>query len=285
MNKVIAIIQARMAASRLPGKVLLEIGDKPMLEWVIERTRRAQKVHQVVVATTLASSDDPVFEFCKRKNYRVGRGSVHDVLDRYYQTAKHFQADAVVRITADCPFIDPGLIDEAVRLLLSGTGALDLRMKLSASRFDFVANRLPPPWGRTYPIGLDVEVFTFDALERAWRTAIPKHQREHVTPFLYEGTPVDQLKYSIPNAPYSSAMTPDGQHIALLHHTPDYGDLRWTVDTPADLELARKIATHFPDDTFSWKDILALVQSNPELTQINAQVQHKTHLDVDERSE
>jgi spore coat polysaccharide biosynthesis protein SpsF len=177
------------------------------------------------------------------------------------------------------------LIDEAVRLLLSGTGALDLRMKLSASRFDFVANRLPPPWGRTYPIGLDVEVFTFDALERAWRTAIPKHQREHVTPFLYEGTPIDQLKYSIPNSPYSSAMTPDGQHVALLHHTPDYGDLRWTVDTPADLELARQIAAHFPDDTFTWKDILALVQSKPELTQINAKVQHKTHLDVDERNE
>ena len=279
----VAIIQARMLASRLPGKVLLDIGGKPMLEWVVERTRRAQTVHEVVVATTTDASDDPVFEFCKRKNYKVGRGSVHDVLDRYYQTAKHFHANVVVRITADCPLIDPGLIDQAVRLLLSGTGALDLRLKLSASRFDFVANRLPPPWGRTYPIGLDVEVMTFDALERAWHTAIPKHQREHVTPFLYEDTPVEQLKYSIPDSPYSSAMTPDGQHIALLHHTPDYGNLRWTVDTPEDLELVRKIVTYFPDDTFTWKDVLALVQSHPELSQINANIQHKTHLDVDSR--
>ena len=281
--KTIAIIQARMSSSRLPGKVLLDLGGKPMLEWVVERTRRAQYVSEVVVATTLDPSDVPVFEFCKRTDYRVDRGSVHDVLDRYYQAARHFQADVVVRVTADCPLIDPALIDDAVRLLLSGTGALDLRLKLSASRFDFVANRLPPPWGRTYPIGLDVEVITFDALERAWRTAIPKHQREHVTPFLYEGTPVDQLKYSIPNTPYSSAMTPDGQHIALLHHTPDYGDLRWTVDTPEDLELVRKIVSYFPDDTFTWKDVLALVQEHPELSRINAQIQHKTHLDVDDR--
>ncbi len=255
-----------------------------MLEWAVERTCRASRVQQVVVATTLDPSDDPIFEFCKRKDYRVGRGSVQDVLDRYYQTAKHFQAQTIVRITADCPFIDPNLIDEAVRLMLSGTGALDLRVKLSAARFDFVANRLPPPWGRTYPIGLDVEVFTFDALERAWRTAIPKNQREHVTPFLYEGTPPEQLKYSIPNSPFSSAMTPDGQHIALLHHTPDYGDLRWTVDTPEDLEFVRKMASHFSDDTFTWKDVLDLVQKHPKLSQINAQVQHKSHLDVDDRT-
>jgi spore coat polysaccharide biosynthesis protein SpsF len=284
MNKVIAIIQARMSASRLPGKVLLEIGDKPMLEWVVERTRRAGSIHEVVVATTLDPSDDPVFEFCQQKDYRVGRGSVRDVLDRYYQVAKHFQAGIVVRITADCPFIDPALIDEAVRLLLSGTGALDLRKKLAATRFDFVANRLPPPWGRTYPIGLDVEVFTFDSLAEAWRRAIAQNHREHVTPYFYEGTPVDQLKYSIPDSPFSSAMTPEGHHIALLHHTPDYGHLRWTVDTPEDLQLAREIASRFSTDTFSWKDILTLVESEPALQQINARVQHKTHLDVDDRS-
>ena len=153
--------------------------------------------------------------------------------------------------------------------MLSGTGALDLRKRLSASRFDFVANRLPPPWGRTYPIGLDVEVFTFDVLEQAWKRAISQHQREHVTPFFYEGTPVDQLKYSIPDSPYSSAMTPEGHHIALLHHTPDVGHLRWTVDTPEDLKLVREIASRFSVDTFGWKDILALVQSEPALTQIN----------------
>ena len=282
--KTVAIIQARMGSSRLPGKVLLDIGGRPMLQWVVERTRRAKTVDEVVVATTLDPSDDPVFEFCKRKDYRVGRGSVHDVLDRYYQTARHFQADVVVRITADCPLIDPDLIDEAVKLLIPQTNTLSLRARLSAPRFDFVANRLPPPWGRTYPIGLDTEVLTFDALTQAWKRGIAKHQREHVTPYLYEGTPVDQLKYKIPGSPFSSAMTPEGNHIALMHHEPDYGRLRWTVDTPADLELVRAIISRFPTDTFTWKDILTLVQREPQLMKINARVRHKTHLDVDDRS-
>jgi spore coat polysaccharide biosynthesis protein SpsF len=251
---------------------------------VVERTRRAQRLREVVVATTLDRSDDPVFEFCKRKDYRVGRGSVHDVLDRYYQTAKHFQADVIVRITADCPLIDPGLIDQALHLFVSATGSLELRSMLGAPRFDFVANRLPPPWGRTYPIGLDFEVFTFDVLEQAKKRAISRHQREHVTPYFYEGTPVNQLKYQVQGSPYSSAMTPEGHHIALLHHTPDYGHLRWTVDTPEDLILVRQIVSHFPDDTFTWRDVLALVQEKPELTRINDQVQHKSHLDIDTRS-
>jgi len=281
--KTIAIIQARMSSSRLPGKVLLDIGGRPMLEWVVERTRRAKTVSQVVVATTLDPSDDPVFEYCRQKDYRAGRGRVHDVLDRYYQVAKHFQADIVVRITADCPLIDPELVDEAVQLLFPQTDTLSLRSKLSAPRFEFVANRLPPPWGRTYPIGLDTEVFTMDVLEQAKHQAIARHQREHVTPFFYEDTPADQLKYATPNSPFSSAMTPGGHHIALLHHTPDLGRLRWTVDTPEDLELVRAIVSHFPDDTFTWRDVLALVQRLPELTQINARIQHKTHLDVDSR--
>lgn len=282
--KTIAIIQARMASSRLPGKVMLEITGAPMLDWVVGRTRRANSLNEVIVATTLDSSDDLVFEFCQERDYRVGRGSVYDVLDRFYQIAVHFGADVVVRITADCPFIDPRLIDDAVKLLLPGTGALPLQKKLGNPRYDFVANRLPPPWGRTYPIGLDVEVFTFEVLHQAWKMAIAKHQREHVAPYFYEGTPVDQLKYKVPNSPYSSAMTPEGHHIALMHHTPDYGHLRWTVDTPEDLSLVRAIASHFPDDTFSWQDILALLEREPNLSQINAHVQHKTYLDVDNRA-
>ncbi len=279
----IAIIQARMSSSRLPGKVLLDLGGRPMLEWVVERTRRAQTVNQVVVATTLDPTDDPVFAFCQQKDYRAGRGDVYNVLDRYYQIARHFRADIVVRITADCPLIDPAMIDQTVKLLISKTGSLGLRAKLSTTHFDFVANRLPPPWGRTYPIGLDTEVMTFEALEQAHRRAFSKHQREHVTPYLYEGTPVDQLKYRIKGAPFSSAMTPEGNHIALMHHTPDYGHLRWTVDTPEDLAVLRAIVARFPDDTFTWQEVLALVQREPEIAQANAGVQHKTHLDVDTR--
>ena len=285
MTKVVAIIQARMAASRLPDKVMLDLGGKPILEWVVERTRRAKRCKEVVVATTLDPLDDPVFEFCRQKDYRVGRGSVHDVLDRYYQAAKHFQADVVVRITADCPLIDPVLVDQAVQLFLSNTGSLELRAVLAAPRFDFVTNRLPPPWGRTFPIGLDVEVMTYDALEQAKKRAVSQHQKEHVTPYLYEGTPAEQLKYKVEGSPYSSAMTPEGHHIALLHHTPDYGNLRWTVDTPEDLQLVREIVSRFPDDTFTWKDVLALIQREPALSKINSSIQHKTHLDTDERSE
>jgi spore coat polysaccharide biosynthesis protein SpsF len=284
MTSVAGIIQARMASSRLPEKVLLDIVGKPMLEWVVERTLRAQMVNEVVIATTLDPSDDPVVSFCKRKDYRVCRGSIYNVLDRYYQTAVHIEADIIVRITADCPFVDPELIDEAVKLLHPGSGGLPPKDRKSYPLHDFVANRLPPPWGRTYPIGLDIEVFTFDFLEQAWRNAVAKHQLEHVTPYFYEGTPVDQLKYKIPDSPYSSTMTPGGHYIALMHHTPDYGHLRWTVDTPEDLEMVHTIASYFSDNTFGWKEILALVLSKPELNQINAHVQHKTHLDVDGRN-
>ncbi|RME05406.1 MAG: acylneuraminate cytidylyltransferase [Anaerolineae bacterium] len=265
---IIAIIQARMTSSRLPGKVLRDIAARPMLGWVVERARRASTVSQVIVATTTDPSDDPVAAYCGERGYDCIRGSLNDVLDRYYQAALQAQAEVVVRITADCPFIDPALIDDAIGVLLEGG-------------FDFVANRLPRPWGRTYPIGLDVEVFTFAALETAWQQATEKHQREHVTPYFYEDTPANALRLNA--ARRAEFVTPRGFRIALLHAPADYGHLRWTVDTAADLELARRIAAYFPDDTFSWTDILRLVEGHPELTQINAAVPHKTHLDVDDR--
>jgi spore coat polysaccharide biosynthesis protein SpsF len=209
MKDVYAIIQARMAASRLPGKVLLEIAGKPMLAWVVERTARAQTLSGVLVATTRDPSDDTVDSFCRAKGYWVERGSDHDVLDRYYQAAKQARADVIVRVTADCPFIDPGLIDEAVKLML-GESTHSSKQRKAAQGFDFVANRLPPPWGRTYPIGLDVEVFGFDLLGRAWREAVPRHQREHVAPYFYEDAPVDPLVYGNRELPYTATTTPKG---------------------------------------------------------------------------
>ncbi len=274
--KTIAIIQARMSSSRLPGKVLLPIAGQPMLAWVVERTRRAQTIDEVIVATTTDPGDDAVAAFCQAQGYGCSRGSEQDVLDRYYQAAKSVHADIVVRITADCPLVDPALVDDAVNTLIGG--------RTRTPRFDFVANRLPRPWGRTYPIGLDTEVFTFDILEQAWKRAIAKHQREHVTAYFYDETPTEYLRTQVADAPFSSAMTPDGLHIALLHHHPDYGHYRWTVDTPEDLELIRQIAARFSDDAFSWKEVLSLVKREPQLAQINAQVKHKTHLDVDERN-
>ena len=160
---IVALIQARMSSSRLPGKVLMDITGEPMLSRVVERTRLAAQVNQVVVATTTDACDDTVADFCQAHAYPCFRGNLHDVLDRYYQAACTYAADAVVRITADCPVIDPGLIDEMITFFCAGND------ESSALPYDFAANRLPPPWKRTYPIGLDLEMCTFTALERAWK--------------------------------------------------------------------------------------------------------------------
>ncbi len=214
MKHTIAIIQARMSSSRLPGKVLLEITGKPMLNRVIERVCRAETIDQVIVATTDDSSDNPIAELCKKSGYPCYRGSMHDVLDRYYQTARQYDPDLIVRITADCPLIDPQVIDRAVLAFLGTTQPQDCLLHGDLQRhedspdlkfpadpkhlldvlyppegqypYDFAANRLPPPWGRTYPIGLDTEVCSFEALETAWEEAQEPYQREHVMPFFYD---------------------------------------------------------------------------------------------------
>ncbi len=256
----VAIIQARMASTRLPNKVLLDIGGRPMLEWVVERTRRARAVDRVVVATSTDKADDPIAEFCKKKGYLCFRGSQHDVLDRFYQIGKDMNALVVVRITADCPLIDPALISKTVQFLWGGFGGDTLMGK---PLHDFTANRLPPPWGRTYPVGLDVEVCAFKVLKTAWEEAKKPHQREHVMPFIYENR--------------------ERFRIALIEHTENLGHLRWTVDEPEDLQLVREIVRHFPDNTFTWLDVVDLFKRKPELAKINAGVQHKSAHDVDER--
>jgi spore coat polysaccharide biosynthesis protein SpsF len=292
----VAIIQARMGARRLPGKVLLDIGGQPMLARVVERTQRAKTVDQVIVATTTEPDDDAVAAFCTDRSYPYYRGSLHDVLDRYYRAAYQFNAGVIVRITADCPAIDPEVVDRTVnafwgqtesidQILVIGSQGLDTGRKneprsfkqeeISAQQsgihttpdlnsYDFVANRLPPPWIRTYPIGLDTEVCSFHALEQTWNEATHPHQREHVMPYMYEHC--------------------DRFRVLLVNHRPDYGSMRWTVDTHEDLELLRKIYAYFDNkDNFSWLDILELLKQYPELTHLNANVRHKTYNEVDER--
>lgn len=256
--RIIAIIQARMSSTRLPGKVLHEIAGEPMLARVIERAKRAKLVDEVVLATTTDPSDNPVAEFCAERGYNITRGSLNDVLDRYYQAAKEYKAEIVVRITADCPVLDPDVVDETILAQREGS-------------FDFVANRLPPPMGRTFPIGLDTEVCTFAALEKTWQEAKEKHQREHVMPFLYEGISLQPATLNL-----ATGISPRGFKIALVNHQPDHGSLRWTVDTPEDLAFIREIFARFENDDFSWKDILALLEKEPELARINADVHHKT---------
>jgi len=272
--RVVAIIQGRMSSSRLPGKILADIAGQPMLQRVFLRTARAATVTETIFATTIDPSDDPVAEYCDFSRIPFTRGSLFDVLDRYYQTAKGVKADVVVRITADCPVIDPALIDDVVRRVTSGSLSVD------SHQFDFVCNRLPPPFQRTYPIGLDVEVCTFAALERAWKEAKEPQHREHVMPYFYEDVELKTI-----NRQLQTGTSARGFDIALLHHTTDFSDYRWTVDTPEDLEFMRQIYSRFNGrDDFSWEEVLELVHHEPELMQINATVKHKTLKDIDERA-
>jgi spore coat polysaccharide biosynthesis protein SpsF len=238
-----------------------------MLQRVFIRTSRAASVFQTLFATTTDPSDDPVAEYCDFSGIPFTRGSQFDVLDRYYQAAKSAKADVVVRITADCPVIDPELIDNVVNTLLE-------------DEYDFVCNRLPPPWTRTYPIGLDVEACTFNVLEKAWKEAKEPQHREHAVPYFYEDVELTRQSRTL-----ETGFSPRGYNIALLHHITDFGDYRWTVDTPEDLEFMRQVYSRFDGrDDFTWKEVLELVHDNPELVKINAGVQHKTLKDIDDRA-
>lgn len=267
MTRVVAIIQGRMSSSRLPGKILADIAGQPMLQRVFIRTSRARTLSETVFATTTDASDDPVAEYCDLSGIPFTRGSLYDVLDRYYQAAKETKADVVVRITADCPVIDPALIDDVVRTLLE-------------DEYDFACNRLPPPWTRTYPIGLDVEACTFKALTKAWKEAKEPQHREHAMPYFYEG-----VTLKTENRTLQTGTSPRGFNIALLHNPTDFGDYRWTVDTPEDLEFMRQVYARFDGrDDFTWKEVLDLVHDEPDLMKINAGVQHKTLKDIDKRA-
>lgn len=246
--QIVAVIQARMGSSRLPGKVMLDIVGRPMLSHVVRRARLAKVIDRVVVATSDEAADDPIQAFCRSEGVDSYRGDPTDVLDRVYRASRAHHADVVVRITADCPLLDPSLVDQAVLALVNGGDAVD-----------FVANRLP--YDRTYPIGLDVETCRIRDLESVWREANEPYQREHVMPFFYEN--------------------PDRFRVKLLHAEADYGNLRWTVDSPEDLRLIREIYKRFsPRLDFGWREVLDLVHQEPSLLEINANVRHKTERDV-----
>jgi spore coat polysaccharide biosynthesis protein SpsF len=246
--RCVAIVQARMGSSRLPGKVLADIGGRPMLARMLDRLARAETLAETAVATTNLSEDDRLAELCRARGVRCVRGHPTDVLDRYHQAAEESGAQVIVRLTGDCPVIDPDLVDLCVRTYLEADPPVDL-----------VVNRLP--WERSYPIGLDTEVFGRSLLETAWGEARAPNQREHVVPFLYEN--------------------PDRFSMIHLEADGDYGHYRWTVDEPEDLEVVRRIYAAFAGrDDFGWREVLALMERQPELARINASVAHKSHRDV-----
>ncbi len=275
-QKIVAIIQGRMSSSRLPKKILADISGQPMLSRVMIRASRATTLDQIIFATTTDASDDPVAEYCDFAGLDFTRGSLYDVLDRYYQTALQAKADIVVRITADCPVIDPELIDDVVNTVIS-----------DQSSVDFACNRLPHQ--RTYPIGLDVEACTFKALKKAWKDAKEPQHREHVMPYFYEGvkfeSQVKSRKSDLRPVTCDFGTSSRGFRIGLLNHVTDFGDYRWTVDTPEDLEFMRQVYQRFDGrDDFTWKEVLDIVHNEPELAKINANVQHKTLKDIDTRA-
>jgi len=238
--RVVAIIQARMSSTRLPGKVLLDVAGEPMLARVVNRTRRATTLHDVAIATTTKPADEPIVKLCAVRGWPCFRGSEEDVLDRYYWAAKEHRADFIVRITSDCPLVEPEIVD----LIVQGI--------LERGPVDYVSNTIPP---RSFPRGLDVEAISFKALERAWREDDNPAWREHVTPYIYRH--------------------PEKFVLRAVMNDQDFSHMRWTVDTPEDLAFVRRIYGHFGHDRFSWREVLALLKEHPEWLEINRYVQQK----------
>lgn len=238
--KRVAILQARMGSTRLPGKILKPILGKPMLAYQLERLGRCRQLDQFIVATTTNPADDTLAAFCETVSIPVYRGSEQDVLRRYYEAAVNTQADCVVRLTGDCPLIDPSVVDSVILAFQSAEPAVD-----------YASNTLE----RTFPRGLDVEVFSVEALAKAHRTATESYEREHVTPYIYRHPETFKLL----------------QHRQIK----DYSHLRWTVDTPEDFALIEKILTAFypQNPLFSHTDVLDLLAKHPEWNQINAHVE------------
>ncbi|MGB9855722.1 MAG: aminotransferase class III-fold pyridoxal phosphate-dependent enzyme [Caldisericum exile] len=234
MIKILAILQARVSSTRLPGKVLKPILGKPMLALQIERILQSKKIEKLVVATSSDASDDKIEDLCNELKLPCFRGKLDDVLDRFYQASLIWQPEHIVRLTGDCPLIDPDIIDQLILFYLDGD-------------YDYVSNALEP----TFPDGLDVEIFRYFALEEAWKEAKLPSQREHVTPFINSHPD----KFKIANFK---------NHIDLSHH-------RWTVDEPEDFELIKiiyeKLYPHNPN--FRMSDILKFLENHPELIDLN----------------
>jgi len=237
--RIVTIIQARMGSTRLPGKVLLDLAGATMLARVVERARRATLVAETAVATSTEPGDDAIVAECARLGVRCLRGALEDVLDRYYHAAGELHAEAVVRVTADDPLVDPVLIDELLAAFLK-------------EKADFASSDKRPG----YPLGMAVEVMTMTALTRAWKEARQAQERVHVTPFIAQNPTVFKLLFA-------------GTDVDHSHH-------RWTVDTEDDMKFMRAVFGHFGHDRAGWREVLRLVEEHPEIEALNRHVRQKT---------
>lgn len=232
---ITTVLQARFSSSRLPGKVLKEILGRPVLALQIERMKRARHMQDLVVATSTQAEDAAIEALCKKLGIVCCRGALDDVLDRFYQAVVATRPDHVIRVTGDCPLIDPAVVDAVVDFHLAGG-------------YDYTSNTLEP----RFPDGLDVEVFRFSCLEQAWNEATLTSQREHVTPFLYQN--------------------PQRYRLGSFKNATDLSHLRWTVDTQEDFNFIQEVfcRLYAAYPKFKMQDVLDLLENTPELQQLNA---------------
>jgi len=245
ISKIAAIIQARMASTRLPGKVLMDIEGKPMLWHVINRLKNAKKINEIILAIPDTRENDILEKFAKENNLKYFRGSEEDVLSRYYEAAKKFKVDVIVRITSDCPLIDPKVVDICIRRFLN-------------EKCDYISNCFGDKV--IFPRGLDVSVFSFDALKKAHRNAIELYEREHVVPYIWENKKNEFVIGPGVEAP------------------PEYArSYRLTIDYPEDFTLVEKIYQKFykPGKIINIHEVISFLDKHPEVVQINAKCNQK----------
>jgi len=236
-SRTIAIVQARMGSTRLPGKILFPLAGIPVIIHVIQRIKKCKNIDEIIVATTLQKDDLATIKVCSQFGIRVFAGSTEDVLDRYYQAALKFKAMHIVRITGDCPLIDPFIVDKVIRYNIS-------------HQSDYSSNTMPP----TYPDGLDVEIFSFKTLKRAWKNARLPSEREHVTPYIKKHKELFKL--------------------SNIQNRIDYSHFRWTLDNHEDYIFLQKFFSLFPVHTvpLAMRDIICTLENHPEFTNINAHI-------------
>lgn len=237
--RTVAIVQARMGSKRLPGKTLRTLAGRPVLEWVVERLSRATLLDDIVVATSDAPMDRVIADFCSARGWSVFQGNESDVLDRFYRAAEASRAGRVVRVTADCPLIDAGVVDQVIAASREGD--------------DYVSNIRDP---RSFPRGLDVELFSLASLERSWREDNNPAWREHVDEYVLHH--------------------PELFRIRDVRHPVDFSFHRWTLDTQEDAVLLENILGFFKTADFHWQEVLSLLDHHPEWLEINSSVHQVT---------
>ena len=238
--KTVAIIQARMSSTRLPDKVLMPVLGKPLLGWMLDRVASCSEIDEIIVATTKNKRDDAIEEFTKLLNCRLYRGNEEDVLDRYYQAACSVKCDTVVRITADCPLLDPKILSTMIR-------------QFSSEDLDFLSNSEPLP--SSWPDGMDVSIVSFNALHKAWKNSIKPSEREHVTFHFWNNLTSFKCK--------------------RIEHEPDWSKYRLTIDYPEDFEILKIIIEYFgannPEaiNKISMEEIVSFLDTNPAILDLN----------------